>query len=254
MKKCILLLFALGIITLTACGGQTAADAAPQTTETASAAAGNTIIVNSSEAVTVVPDIAEVVYSVRTKAVEAADCQQKNNESVSQVIELLKGLNIEETSIQTSDYYMNPVYDYSKNTARITGYEATTTLTVSDLPIEGLSDILTKSVASGINTVQSISYQASQYDKSYQEALQKAVTSAHEKATVLAEAAGVNVGAAVSIREISTYTKARYTDNATTNKVRYSEKEEMLADTAGEIMPGEIKVEARIEAEYQLLP
>ncbi len=73
----------------------------------------NSIIVNSSEKVTVVPDIAEIVYSVRTQAKEAADCQQKNAEAVSQVIELLKSLNIEEKSIQTSDYYMNPVYNYS---------------------------------------------------------------------------------------------------------------------------------------------
>lgn len=214
---------------------------------------GNSIIVNSSEKVTVVPDIAEVVYSVRTRAREAAACQQQNAESVSQVIELLKELNVAETSIWTSDYYMNPVYDYSGNTARVTGYEAITTLTVSDLPIDGLDEILARSVSTGVNTISSITYQAGKYDESYQAALTAAVETAHRKAEVLAQAAGCSVGSVINIQETSGYSEARYSDYALTNKYRSSAsaKEELLADTAG-IMPGEISVEAGIVVEYQL--
>ena len=121
-------------------GGQGALPASPAPIAAAPAAdfGTNSITVNSSEKVSVVPDIAEVVYCVRTNAREASACQQQNAESVGQVIELLKSLGIEETSIQTSDYNMNPVYDYSSNTARLTGYESITTLTVSDLPIDGI--------------------------------------------------------------------------------------------------------------------
>lgn len=214
---------------------------------------GNTITVNSSEKVTIIPDIAEIVYSVRTQAKNAASCQQENTASVSQVIELLKGLNVAEASIQTSDYYMNPIYDYSGNTARITGYEATTTLTVSDLPIDGLDNILAKSVDGGINTIQSITYMASRYDESYHQALTNAVSAAYEKASVLAQAAGCTVGNVISIQETSGYSEARYTDTALTNMSRSmkQEAEYSLADTTG-IMPGEIQIEASIVVEYQL--
>lgn len=214
---------------------------------------GNAITVNNSEKVTVVPDIAEIVYSVHTQAKNAASCQQENTASVSQVIELLKSLNVAETSIQTSDYYMNPIYDYSGNTARITGYEATTTLTVSDLPIDELDEILAKSVDGGINTIQSITYMASRYDESYHQALTNAVSAAYEKASVLAQAAGCTVGNVISIQETSGYSEARYTDTALTNMSRSMKKEAeySLADTAG-IMPGEIQIEASIVAEYQL--
>ncbi len=212
----------------------------------------NSIIVNSSEKVTVIPDIAQVVYSVRTQAREAADCQQQNSESVGQVIELLKGLNIAETSIQTSDYYMNPVYDYSNNTARVTGYESITTLTVSDIPIDGLDQILSQSVLNGINTIQSITYQAGKYDESYQAALSAAVETARKKAEVLAKAAGCSVGAVLNIQETGSYSEARYTDSALASKYRSSAVKEMaLEDTAG-IMAGEIQVEASIVVEYQL--
>lgn len=146
----------------------------------------HTILVNSSEKVTITPDIAEIIYAVRTEAKDAAACQQNNTENVNQVIDLLKSLDVDETSIQTSDYYMYPIYNYSNNTQRITGYEATTTLTISDLPIDNLGNILTESVNAGINNIQSITYQSSQYDAGYAEALKLAVESAQNKASVLA--------------------------------------------------------------------
>ena len=212
----------------------------------------NSISVNSSEKVTVVPDIAQVEYSVRTQASDAASCQQKNTESVSQVIGLLKSLNVDEASIQTSDYYMNPVYNYSGNTPRVTGYEAITTLTVSDLPIDGLDEILSQSVSEGINTIRSITYQASKYDESYQQALTAAVASARQKAQALADAAGCQVGSVINIKETSGYSQERYSDSALTG--RYAAKQEMslaMEDGTG-IMPGEIQVEASIVVEYQI--
>lgn len=259
MKKNALILSAVIMLTgLTACGRQS--DVSEDSTASQSvvlaateSAPYNTITVNSSEKVSIVPDIAEVVYSVHTKDSEASGCQQKNTESVTQVIELLKSLGVSETSIQTSDYYMNPVYNYSGSTPRLTGYEAVTTLTVSDLPIDGLDDILSQSVSTGINTVSSITYQASGYDKSYQEALTKAVSSAKEKAQVLASASGASIGSVISIQETSGYSQARYTDYARSNQYNSSAKLEALADTAG-IMPGEIQVEAEIIVEYQLVP
>lgn len=212
----------------------------------------NSISVNSSEKVTVVPDIAQVEYSVRTQASDAASCQQKNTESVSQVIGLLKSLNVDEASIQTSDYYMNPVYNYSGNTPQVTGYEAITTLTVSDLPIDGLDEILSQSVSEGINTIRSITYQASKYDESYQQALTAAVASARQKAQALADAAGCQVGSVINIKETSEYSQERYSDSALTG--RYAAKQEMslaMEDGTG-IMPGEIQVEASIVVEYQI--
>lgn len=280
MKKIICTLSAIGILAmgLTGCGNASSeileseeqiaihseapsSDSSDSTNPSDSSQSGksqaadgaNSIIVNSSEKVTVVPDIAQVVYSVRTAAREAAACQQQNTEQVSQVIELLKGLNVAEASIQTSDYYMNPVYDYSGNTARLTGYEAISTLTVSDLPIEGLDTILAQSVQGGINTISSITYQASRYDESYQAALTKAVETARQKAEVLAKAAGCKVGGVINIQETSGYSEARYSDNALANMYRSTAKAELsaMADSAG-IMPGEIQVEASIVVEYQL--
>lgn len=230
--------------------------AAPATNTNVSSANSerNVISVNSSETITVVPDIAEIVYAVRTEAKDAASCQQKNTEDVAKVIELLKGLGVEETSIQTSDYYMYPIYNYSGNTQRITGYEASTSLTVSKLPIDSLDTILAQSVQTGINNIQSITYMSSKYDEGYSNALKLAMESARAKAEALAEAGGCSLGSVVGVRENSNYSEARYTDNALSSKMRSMESLAAGAEDGSSIMPGEVAVEVNITVEYLILP
>lgn len=230
--------------------GSTAASAG-NTAASVGGTVDHTITVNSSEKVTVVPDIAQVVYAVRTDAKDAAACQQKNTEDVNSVIELLKSLGIEEKSIQTSDYSMYPIYNYSNNTQKITGYEATASLTVSDLPIENLSNILSESVTAGVNNIQSITYQSSQYDQAYADALKLAVTSAKTKADALAEAGGCSLGNVVNISENSNYSEARYTDYALTSKMN-SQTAAYAAgvEDSNAIMPGEVDIEVNITVEY----
>lgn len=234
-----------------------AAPASSGTTAEAGIASGsfsgfgrNVISVNSSETVTVIPDIAEIVYAVRTEAKDAASCQQKNTEDTAKVIELLKSLGVEETSIQTSDYYMYPIYNYSGNTQRITGYEASTALTVSKIPIDSLENILSQSVEAGINNIQSITYISSKYDEGYSNALKLAMESAKAKAQALAEAGGCSLGSVVGVRENSNYSEARYTDNALSSKMRSAESLAAEVEDSSSIMPGEVSVEVNITVEY----
>ena len=81
-----------------------------------------------------------------------------------------------------------------------------------------------------------------------------AVAAAHQKAQVLAEAAGCNVGQVMNIQETSGYSEARYSDNALARKYSSMGIKENLAlfDAAESVMPGEIQVEASITVEYQL--
>ena len=269
-RKLISLAFSISVL-CTACGsavegsanGPAGSETIPETVSAAPAtntnvssanSERNVISVNSSETITVVPDIAEIVYAVRTEAKDAASCQQKNTEDVAKVIELLKGLGVEETSIQTSDYYMYPIYNYSGNTQRITGYEASTSLTVSKLPIDSLDTILAQSVQTGINNIQSITYMSSKYDEGYSNALKLAMESARAKAEALAEAGGCSLGNVVGVRENSNYSEARYTDNALSSKMRSMESLAAGAEDGSSIMPGEVAVEVNITVEYLILP
>ncbi len=256
--------FSAAILYCTACGNDSnGTTPSIETVQAAPPSAGipdstyyrDTISVNSSEKVAVIPDIAEVVYAVRTEAKDAAGCQQQNNADVNNVINLLKSLGIEETAVRTSDYYMYPIYNYSGNTQKITGYEASTSLTVSKLAIDDLGNVLAKSVEAGINNIQSITYMSSQYDEAYSDALKLAMRSAETKASALAEAGNCSLGNVVGVRENSNYGEARYTDNALSSKMREAGSlalESSLDESA--VMPGEINIEVNITVDYLIRP
>ena len=72
----------------------------------------NRITVSGMEEVKAVPDMAQIQYSVYTQAATAQECQEENAKNVNQTLETLKGLGVEEKSIQTSDYGLSPIYDY----------------------------------------------------------------------------------------------------------------------------------------------
>lgn len=119
---------------------------------------------------------------------------------------------------------MNPRYNWSGDERTLIGYEAVTTLTVSDLPLDQVGGILAQSVSAGINNIQSISYLSSKYDESYQEALSLAIAAARTKAEGMAQAAGCQLGEISALNEQSTYSEARYTDNALAGKNKHESR------------------------------
>ena len=81
------------------------------------------------------PDIAEITYSVYSQAADASTCQSENQTDLDAVLALLKEKGIADTSVQTSGLGLNPIYDWD-NGKKITGYEMTTEVVVSDVAIE----------------------------------------------------------------------------------------------------------------------
>lgn len=234
----------IGVLALTACNNGSAVSAAgtyPGTVQVQNTDS-QVITVNARAGVKVTPDMTQVIYGVKTQDKDASVCQAENAEKVNQVIELLKEMGIGEKSIQTSNYDLYPQQDW-ENDGRITGYVMAAQITVNDIPLEQVGEILTKSVEAGVNEVQSVTYLSSKYTESYQEALSMSVAAAREKAQILAEASGNKLGRAVKITEYGENQTARY-QNVTRNATM---DESALA--AG-MMPGEIDVEANVTVEY----
>lgn len=204
---------------------------------------GNVIKVSSKEQVKVEPDIAEIVYSVYSQASDAQTCQTQNNTDLAKVIELLKAQGIEEKSIQTSNYGLSPVYDWEAGKA-ITGYEMTTEVKVSDVPMDQVGTLLSESLDAGINNINSVTYKSSSYDESYQQALAKAIEASKIKATAMAEAGGCKLGKIVNIEEYGNNQAAR------AGGYMAASKESAVNDMG--VMPGEIEVEANINVEFSI--
>ena len=155
---------------------------------------------------------------------------------------------MEEKSIQTSDYGLSPIYDWISGRQKITGYQMSTSITDSDIPVQNAGKIITASVASGVNELVSVQYLCSDYDEKYQEALNMSVEMAKNKADAMAEAAGMTVVKAVNISEDGYYPQARY------NTAGASAKQMMMEDAAADmgVMPGEVSIEAQVSVTFEM--
>ena len=213
------------------------------------------ITMDSSETVKIVPDMAKIVFAVTSEATKADECQQKNTESLNSLTEYLKGQGIDEKSISTSGYYLNPRYDWSSNTRKLIGYEMQTEVTVSDVAVDQVGTLLSNGVGNGANEIYSVSYYSSGYDDAYAEALKKAVDLARTKAEALAEASGRTLGYVVSIEEYSDSQYGRYVDGGVNLKKESAVMEAAGAeDTAADmnVMPGEMEVSANIKIVFSM--
>ncbi|MBQ7534931.1 MAG: SIMPL domain-containing protein [Stomatobaculum sp.] len=237
---------------LGACGITSAAHAAGTgITEISGTAATpvREVTVSASGTVKLTPDKASLTFGVTTQEKTADRAQKKNSEDVDRVISVLTSRNIEEKSIRTTDYSMYPQYDYSKNgEQKLTGYTVRTSLTIQDQDISEVGKLIADCVAAGINTVDNISFLCSGYDEAYKEALTKAVKTSHEKAEVLASAAGKKLGDPVTITEGYQNTSARYAKNA---NVTFDAAEEAAA-MGPALMPGETDITANVTVTYEI--
>lgn len=218
-------------------------------TASADAALFGTITAEGEGKVSAVPDIAQLDLSVTTQGADAKTAKDENAKQYNQVLEFLKSEGIAESSIQTENVYLNPIYDWSGNTQTITGYSMATDMTVSDISIDRLSELLDKAVDAGINGIQSVTYMCSSYDEKYNEALQLAVENAKSKADAIAAAGGTSAGTMQNVSEYGADTTARYT-NAPGARSMAVDESTSASDMA--VMPGELEITARVSASFEI--
>jgi uncharacterized protein YggE len=235
---------AAAVLGLTAC---TQATDAPAPQAIVNAQNQNNIQVQSQEEIKVVPDKAEVSFAVSSQAADPKSVQDLNSTDVNKVIDFLKSTGLDEKSIQTSNFGLQPIYDWNDG-QKITGYEMRTSIVVSDIPMDQVGTLLSSSIDAGINTIDRISYLSSKYDETYQEALKKAVESSKVKAEAMAAASEKSLGAVTNVQEISSYNENRYTTYAADSATASIE----AGAKALAIEPGQISVTAQVTVTYSI--
>ena len=225
----------------------------------ASADGDHGITVSASSETKVVPDKARVRVSVVTEADTAEECQQEDAKSVNAIIDALKELGIEDTSVQTSYTDLSPRYgslvtdsksksdDAEYDEWVITGYEMTTELTISDLEIDNVGAVVKACVAAGANSSDGIEYYASNYDEAYNEALAKALETAKTKAEGIAAATGAGLGKVVNVVEGYQDTSARYVSS-----MNAMAEESADGGFAAKTMPGQVGITAQVTVTYAI--
>ncbi len=165
------------------------------------------ITVTGEATVQATPDMATVSLGVTTDGEFAAEAMAANSAALQAVMDRLKAAGVEDRDLQTSNLSLNPNwvgYD-SGSTPHIAGYVASNMLNVRVRALDSLGSVLDASIADGANTLNGITFELANPRPAQDEARKAAVVDAAARASLLAEAAGVKLGAILSITEAAVY-------------------------------------------------
>lgn len=204
-----------------------------------------TLTVTGSGIATVTPDKASIAIGVQTADSSSKTAQDKNSKDVNNVIGALLDYGVKEKDISTSSFDLYANYDYSKDVSELTGYTATTMLTVKNLDVKDVGELLEKAAEAGVNQVNGISFDYTETEAAYDKALDAAMDRAQEKAEKLADREGCRLGKILSVSEGDNNGSAAYTGAR-------AYKESAMADGGMNVMPGESDVTATVTVTYQL--
>ena len=149
------------------------------------------------------PDMVTITVGVLSQGTTAAEALTANTASMNTVFAALKTGGIAEKDIQTSNFMVQPRYDYNNNTQppKLVGYDVSNNVTITLHQIDALGGLLDKLVQAGSNQIQGIMFQVSKPDAALDEARKIATQDASRKARLYAEAMSVGLGSVQSISE-----------------------------------------------------
>ena len=156
--------------------------------------------------VSVAPDQAQIDAGVTSDARTAREASDANNAAMGKVLLALKGAGIEEKDYQTSRLSLQPesAPNRAAGPATIVGYRASNRVTIRLRDVSKVASVIDTLVGAGANDIGGINFTVSQASKLLDEAREQAIADARRKAEIYAKAAGVTLGAPLSISEGST--------------------------------------------------
>jgi uncharacterized protein len=160
------------------------------------------ISVTGEATVSVPPDLAVVDGGVASEAKTAREASEANNAAMAKVSQALKGAGIDAKDIQTSRLSLQPQSGPNRTgPAAVVGYRASNRVTIRVRDVTKVANVIDTLVGAGANEIGGINFMVSQASRLLDEAREQAVADARRKAEIYAKAAGVTLGALLSISE-----------------------------------------------------
>jgi uncharacterized protein YggE len=188
--------------------------------------------------VLIMPNTAQVILGVNTEGKELSFIQKENATIINRILATLARQGLTSNLIQTSDYRIEPIYDFKENEQFLRGYKVTHLLQVKIRDTNKIGDIIDSTVQSGANNITGIYFTTENEDHLYHLSLKKAMIDAYHKALSIADTFGVRLCTIPIIIEEET------------NRVFPAGRFVNFAAEATPIMPGQQRIEATLKAVY----
>lgn len=152
--------------------------------------------------VSVPPDLAKIDAGVTSDGKTAREASETNNVAMGKVLMALKSAGIAEKDIQTSRLSLQPQYAPNRpGPAAIIGYQASNHVSISLREVGKVANVIDTLVGAGANQIGGVNFMVASASKLLDDARGKALADARRKAEIYAAAAGVTLGAPLSISE-----------------------------------------------------
>lgn len=217
----------IGLLAALACG---------TSTEIPVATTGGGISVSGSASVSLTPDIATLVLGVEGLDETVAQARADAAEAMAGIVDVLKSAGIADKDVQTQRLSIQPQYDYSSETRKLTGFSVSNIVNVTIRDIGAVGAIVDQAIAAGgdLTRVQSIYFSVDDTSPYENQLVEDAVKDATDKAQHLADLTGVTLGKPIAISYGSGVPYPVFDD-----LVRLERAESAAFDTS--ISPGEVE-------------
>lgn len=160
------------------------------------------ISVTGEASVTARPDSARIDAGIASVGKTAQEAFNANRAAMAKVLAAIKDAGIEERDVRTSQLSLQPQYAESHTTpAPITSYRASNRVSLTLRDVSKLASTLDALVAAGVNDVGNIGFALNDTSRLLDDARKEAFLDARRKAEIYASAAGLSLGAPISIAE-----------------------------------------------------
>jgi uncharacterized protein len=193
------------------------------------------ITVAGSGSVSVAPDRAAFTFGTVSQATTAAAALAASSQSVTRVVNAVRGAGVARADIQTAEVSLSP--RLNETGEAIVGYTATNSITATVRRIADAGGVIDAAVGAGANQIYGPNLLASDQDAASRSALKAAVAEARAKAEMLAGASGLTLGRITAISESGGTPEPFYAADA-------------ARTSAAPIEPGTEKVQATVSVTF----
>lgn len=152
-----------------------------------------------------VPDTATVNLGVTKTASTVEAARNEATKTANDIIAGIKELGVDENKVKTTNYSVNPNYDFTSGRETITGYTVSQNLQVEIDPIDTANKVVDMATTRGANQAGGIQFvlNDAKREQLEKQARDEAILKAKEKAQSIANSAGIRLGKIINLHEDS---------------------------------------------------
>ncbi len=213
----------------------------------AAAAAETKITVSGTGEIRINADTAVISLGVNARNKDVLKAQQQVNETIAAIRTALIIQGVKEENINTEFINIHAMYDYQNDQEQLAAYNASSTLAIKVTDMESVGPLIDAAFAAGANTLNGISFSASDTEEAKDGALKNAVEDAKKKAEILAQASGLEI---TGIETISEDGVSSYENNIGTVYARGMDIVESAKDSGTVVQAAKLIVSAAISITF----